>query len=228
MEGGIVEAIHAERALLNTVRALADKILDTSALTIMQLREAIYAAFAGASRPGLLVTITSFGFKYGLPIDADLVFDVRFLANPHYVPALKMLDGRDIRVANYVKQDPLTPAFQEKMRDLVAFALPQYQREGKAYLNIAIGCTGGKHRSVTLAEELAAQLRQEGYRVVVRHRDLARNLPVEMPESPQAVLYFPVESNPPHAANDGPAEPPDTDGDLANPRPMLLDSEVAP
>ncbi|HZP81885.1 MAG TPA: RNase adapter RapZ [Chthonomonadaceae bacterium] len=174
-EGGILEAIQAERNLLHTVRALADRILDTSALTGAQLREAIHAAYAEESRPGLLVTITSFGFKYGLPIDADLVFDVRFLANPHYVAGLKTLDGRDPRVARYVQQDPLTAPFVEKMQSLVDFTLPQYQREGKAYLNIAIGCTGGKHRSVVLAEALAEPLRQAGYRLVVRHRDVNRD-----------------------------------------------------
>jgi UPF0042 nucleotide-binding protein len=192
-EGGILEAIQAERAVLNTARDLADRILDTSALTSAQLRDAIHAAYAGAARPGLLVTIVSFGFKYGLPMDADLVFDVRFLANPHYVAALKKLDGRDARVARYVHRDPMTAIFQAKMRDLVDFALPQYQREGKAYLNIAIGCTGGKHRSVVLAEELAAHLRQADYRVAVRHRDVNRdrlsaNADADEPQSTLPIL----------------------------------------
>ncbi|HLV79308.1 MAG TPA: RNase adapter RapZ, partial [Chthonomonadaceae bacterium] len=119
-EGGIVEAIHAERALLLNMRNLADMVVDTSALTPMQLREAIHAAYADESRPGLLVTVTSFGFKHGLPIDADLVFDARFLINPHYVPALKGLDGRDARVAAYVHADALTAPFQQRMTDLVA------------------------------------------------------------------------------------------------------------
>jgi UPF0042 nucleotide-binding protein len=172
LQEGIVEAIHAERALLQPARALVDHIFDTSALNGIQLRDAIHATYAQDTRPGLLVTITSFGFKHGLPIDADLVFDVRFLANPHYVPALTKLDGRDARVARYVHEDPRTGTFQEKMEDLVRFALPQYAQEGKAYLNIAIGCTGGQHRSVVLSENLAATLRQEGYRVALRHRDI--------------------------------------------------------
>jgi UPF0042 nucleotide-binding protein len=171
MEGGIVEAIQAERALLQTARALADSVLDTSAFTPAQLRDALHTAYAQDTRPSLLVTVISFGFKHGLPVDADLVFDVRFLANPHYVPDLQTLDGRDPQVVEYVHNDPLTRPFETHMEELVRFALPQYQREGKAYLNIAIGCTGGKHRSVVLAEDLAAQLRREGYRVVVRHRD---------------------------------------------------------
>jgi UPF0042 nucleotide-binding protein len=171
-DGGIMEAIALERARLETARAVADHILDTSAFTATQLRETIHASYAQATRPGLRVTVTSFGFKHGLPIDADLVFDVRFLANPHYVAALKNLDGRDPRVAGYVHADPRTATFETKMEDLVGFALPQYEQEGKAYLNIAIGCTGGRHRSVVLAEDLADRLREDGYRVSLRHRDI--------------------------------------------------------
>lgn len=202
-EGGIVEAIQAERALLKTARDLADQLLDTYELTAAQLRDTIHTAYAGESRPGLLVTVMSFGFKYGVPMDADLVFDVRFLTNPHYVAALKRLDGRDARVAQYVHQDPLTPAFQAKMRDLVEFALPQYQREGKAYLNIAIGCTGGKHRSVVLAEDLAADLRQADYRIAVRHRDVERDRPrfvtdsdeMDTPRSASCAETDPIDSS---------------------------------
>ncbi len=170
--GGISEALKQERLLLQTARTLADNILDTSTLTPWELRDYLHSTFSQDTRPGLLVTVTSFGFKHGLPVDADLVFDVRFLANPHYVPELKDLSGREAQVAAYVHADPLTGAFQQKMTDLVQFALPQYQREGKAYLNIAIGCTGGQHRSVVLAEDLAALLRSDSYRVSLRHRDI--------------------------------------------------------
>ena len=173
VETGIVEAIDAERTLLQTARDLADSILDTTSFSAQQLREAIYSAYSQTTKLGLLVTVSSFGFKHGLPLDADLVFDVRFLANPHYVPELKALDGRDPKVAAYIHNDPVTQPFEEKMVDLVQFALPEYEREGKAYLNIAIGCTGGQHRSVTLAEDLARQLQQGGYRVALRHRDVA-------------------------------------------------------
>lgn len=173
METGIVEAITKERGLLESTRALADRILDTSTFTANQLRETLHTAYACDTRPGLLVTITSFGFKHGLPIDADLVFDVRFLANPHYVAALKRLNGRDARVRDYVHEDTRARKFLEKMEDLVNFALPQYYQEGKAYLNIAIGCTGGQHRSVVLAEDLLSRLRESGYQVSVRHRDVA-------------------------------------------------------
>ncbi|MCS6774987.1 MAG: RNase adapter RapZ [Chloroherpetonaceae bacterium] len=173
-EGGIQGAIHAERTIMQIARALADRVLDTSTLTVSQLREVIHVAYAGEPRPGMLITITSFGFKHGVPGDADLVFDVRFLVNPHYVPELRSRDGRDPEVATYVHADPRTRAFQDRMTDLIRFALPQYQQEGKAYVNIAIGCTGGKHRSVVLAEDLATLLRQERYRVVVLHRDVER------------------------------------------------------
>ena len=168
----IMDSIEAERDLLEPARARADRVLDTSAMTGAQLREAIYTTYAHGTRPGLLVTVTSFGFKHGLPIDADLVFDVRFLNNPHYVPELKSLDGRDPRVAEFVHNDPRTDAFQAKMTDLVRFALPEYRKEGKAYLNIAIGCTGGQHRSVMLAEELTADLQSNGYHVALQHRDV--------------------------------------------------------
>jgi len=171
VHGGILEAIQQERLLLEPVRTLADSLVDTSTMTPTQLRTILHATYAPGKRPGLLVTVISFGFKHGLPIDADLVFDVRFLRNPHYVPELKPLTGRDEPVANYVHADPLTRPFQEKMADLVRFTLPEYAREGKAYLNVAIGCTGGRHRSVVLAEDLMLHLRREGFQVAVRHRD---------------------------------------------------------
>jgi len=183
--GSIVEAIQLERVLLESARPLAGRILDTSTMSAWELRDFMHATYSQDTRPGLLVTVTSFGFKHGLPVDADLVFDVRFLANPHYVAELKYLSGKEEAVANYVHADPLTAPFQTRMHDLVDFALPQYQREGKAYLNIAIGCTGGQHRSVVLAEDLAARLQKSGYRITIRHRDiekLNRQVRTEKPE----------------------------------------------
>ncbi len=174
-ETGIIEAVDAERELLQAARALADSVLDTSEMSAMQLRDAIHSAYAQDSRPGLRVTITSFGFKYGLPIDADLVFDVRFLRNPHYVPELRRLDGRSEEVARYVHDDPLAAPFLDRICSLIDFALPEYEREGKAYLTIAIGCTGGKHRSVTLAVDLARRLEQSGHFAAIRHRDAGRS-----------------------------------------------------
>ena len=170
-EGGIMEVIEAERSLLDSIRACADHVVDTSAFTPGELRESIHTSYATETRPGLLITVVSFGFKHGLPVDADLVFDVRFLANPHYVPELRPLNGTDPRVAEYVSRDPNAPEFYSRMKELVLFCLPQYMREGKAYLNIAIGCTGGKHRSVALAEQLTGDLRGAGYSVALHHRD---------------------------------------------------------
>ena len=182
-ERGIQEATEIERDLLLSIRALSDSVLDTSPLSAMQLRDAIYSTYAKDTRPGLQITITSFGFKYGLPIDADLVFDVRFLTNPHYVPELKRHDGREKEVSDYVHSDPNTEPFFQKMYDLIAFAIPQYEREGKAYLNISIGCTGGKHRSVTLAVDLARRLQEDGRTVVIRHRDIGRNRAQEVADT---------------------------------------------
>ncbi|MDE2208086.1 MAG: hypothetical protein KGK12_15765, partial [Armatimonadetes bacterium] len=163
--------------LLAHARAIADRVLDTSQMTAAQFREAMLDAWAGGRHSSLLVTVTSFGFKHGLPIDADLVFDVRFLANPHYVPHLQALDGRNAGVAAYVHADPLFTGFFDRMYELTAFALPAYIREGKAYLNVAIGCTGGQHRSITLAIDLEERLRGDGYETVLIHRDLNASRP---------------------------------------------------
>ena len=182
VDSGIVEAVDVERELLQAARAIADSVLDTSEMSSAQLRDSMHAAYAQDARPGLRVTITSFGFKYGLPIDADLVFDVRFLRNPHYVAELKRLDGRNEEVADYVHSDPLAAPFLEKMCGLLDFTLPEYDREGKAYLTIAIGCTGGKHRSVTLAVDLARRLESGGHSVNVRHRDVGRSREADIDE----------------------------------------------
>jgi RNase adapter protein RapZ len=121
-----------------------------------------------------VITLVSFGFKHGLPLDADLVFDVRFLANPHYVRELRWQDGQQNGVAEFIRQDPLTAPFLAKLCDLVDFSVPPYIREGKAYLTIAVGCTGGRHRSVMVAEELASFLRGRGYQPLVQHRDIKK------------------------------------------------------
>jgi len=171
-EGGIMEVIEAERGLLDAARAIAARVIDTSSFSPHQFREVMHDTYAEDSRPGLLITIVSFGFKHGLPVDADLVFDVRFLANPHYLPELRELDGRDARVADYVNSDPKAAEFKTRMTDLVLYCLPEYVKEGKAYLNIAIGCTGGQHRSVAIAEELARNIREAGYSISLQHRDV--------------------------------------------------------
>ncbi|HEU4754936.1 MAG TPA: RNase adapter RapZ [Armatimonadota bacterium] len=174
--GGILPSILKERELLTDLRDRADKIIDTSDHTPRSLSTLIGELFGAPSGPqaGLVITILSFGFKHGLPLDADLVFDVRFLANPHYVRELRWQDGQQSAVVEYVRQDPLTQPFLDRLFELVDFSVPPYIKEGKAYLTIAVGCTGGRHRSVMVAEELANFLRSRGYEPLVQHRDVKK------------------------------------------------------
>lgn len=169
-----IDGIAAERALLMPLKRWADLIIDTTELPATDLRARIAERFGGGFSPGLTVTILSFGFAAGLPRDADLVLDVRFLANPHWDVALRPLTGEDDRVAAFVAADPLYAAMLDKFDDLVRTLLPGYAREGKAYLTIAIGCTGGRHRSVATARALAARLRASGQPVALVHRDIAK------------------------------------------------------
>jgi UPF0042 nucleotide-binding protein len=169
------EGIRRERALLEPIRALADLVLDTTRFTPHELRRLVTERFAGAARRRrLLVSLVSFGYRYGVPPDADLVFDVRFLPNPNFVPAYKPLTGKDRRVARYVLSFPQTREFIGRIARLLAYLMPHYQREGKSYLTIAFGCTGGRHRSVTIARALERRLARRGYRAVLNHRDLAK------------------------------------------------------
>jgi UPF0042 nucleotide-binding protein len=169
----VVESIARERSLLRDLRADADLVIDTSELNVHELRDKVLAAFSGERR-GMLVTVSSFGFKYGLPLDADMVIDVRFLPNPHWIPELRLRTGLEGPVRDYVLGLDETKLFMDRLRDLLEVALPGYVREGKQYLTIAIGCTGGRHRSVVLAEELAAWLAGLDFRVHVSHRDVER------------------------------------------------------
>lgn len=172
-ERGINEAIQLERNMLSDLKETADKIIDTTNLEPEGLRNLIREFFGPErTQERLMIAVVSFGFKHGVPLDADLVFDVRFLANPFWVPRLKDLNGTHPEVARYVLSDPLTEPLMEKLFDLAEFTIPQYIREGKAYLTIAIGCTGGKHRSVVIANELARFLASRNYVVRVEHRDL--------------------------------------------------------
>ena len=170
---GVAESIALERDLLRELRADADLVVDTSDLNVHELRAKILGAFADEAA-GLLITVTSFGFKYGLPLDADMVVDVRFLPNPHWVPELRPLPGTDKRVRDYVLAQNDTGLFMARLEALLEIALPGYVQEGKHYLTVAIGCTGGKHRSVVLAGELAGWLTDKGYRAHVAHRDVER------------------------------------------------------
>jgi len=168
----IEQAIEQERAVLEPVRAEADVVIDTTNLNVHQLRDRIRAAFGQEGTDvGMRTTIRSFGFKHGLPIDADMVLDVRFLPNPHWVDELRPLTGLDTPVRDFVLGQPEAKEFIDRIVDLLELLLPAYRNEGKAYLSIAIGCTGGRHRSVVIAEEIRARLADLDTEVTVAHRD---------------------------------------------------------
>jgi UPF0042 nucleotide-binding protein len=162
-KGGVAEGIAKERALLGPLREHAEHVLDTSTMTVHELRRQVMARFAVSTTSQLAVTVMSFGFKYGVPSNADLVFDVRFLPNPFFVPELKAFTGKDERVARFVMDRPESWEFLDRCFDLLAFLVPRYQREGKTYLTVAIGCTGGKHRSVAMAQALADRLKDSAF-----------------------------------------------------------------
>lgn len=171
----LLEALRRERVLLEDVREAADVVVDTSGMTVHELRSFVQKTFEGdPERKGMIVSATSFGFKFGTPHDVDLLFDVRFLANPHFVPELKPKTGHDPAVAAYIEQDADTEPFLAKTLDFLLYLLPLYEKEHKSYLSIGIGCTGGKHRSVYAAERLAAALQSRGIPVRVSHRDATR------------------------------------------------------
>ncbi len=171
----VSRAINAERKLLEPIRNVADETIDTSKHNVHELRAFVQSKFAREEAgKNLLVSSISFGYKNGVPLDADLVFDVRFLPNPHFVPEFRHLTGRHPKVARYVRQFPQTAEFLDKVTDLLLFLLPHYIQEGKSYLTVAFGCTGGQHRSVMIAEEIRKRLGKEGYRVKTAHRDMPR------------------------------------------------------
>jgi len=171
----LLTALRNERELLEDVRALADVVVDTSTMTVHELRSFMQKTFVGEEGTArMVVSATSFGYKFGVPHDVDLIFDVRFLANPHFVPELKPKIGTDPGVAAYIEKDPQTGEFLERLSEFLDYLLPLYEREHKSYLSIGIGCTGGKHRSVYVAEALARSLKQRGLPVRVSHRDATR------------------------------------------------------
>jgi UPF0042 nucleotide-binding protein len=174
--GSITEGINEERRLLSAIRAKSDKVIDTSELTPQQLKEEITALYAlDSEQENILITLVAFGFKYGIPLDADLVFDVRFLPNPHYVEALRPMTGNDEEVKNYVWKWSLTHKFFQKLIDLIKFLVPCYVKEGKPQLVIAVGCTGGKHRSVTVVNELEKILKGKNYKIIKEFRDINKS-----------------------------------------------------
>jgi RNase adapter protein RapZ len=170
----LADGIKAERRLLESLRARADKVIDTTALSPHQLKHLVQEGFALDAPQGLALSVVSFAYRNGLPREADLVFDVRFLSNPHYRPDLKPLSGKDAAVAQFVERDPGFPAFFDGLSDMILALLPRFEAEGKSYLTVAVGCTGGRHRSVFVAERLAERLSQGGRRVTLLHRDLDR------------------------------------------------------
>lgn len=172
---GLVEAIALERRQIDGVRASADLVIDTTELNVHQLKAKLVAAFDDAGGASVLqIVVESFGFKHGLPIDADIVMDVRFLPNPHWEESLRPLTGHDPAVRDFVIERAAASEFLDRFEGLLVSLLPQYQAEGKSYLTVAVGCTGGRHRSVAVAEEIAQRLRSHGFVVRAEHRDLGR------------------------------------------------------
>ncbi|MGA7921925.1 MAG: RNase adapter RapZ [Candidatus Acidiferrales bacterium] len=171
-DGSIAQGIRLERQRMAPIRKLADVVIDTSRFNIHELRQFIIDRFQNPGHRPLLISVVSFGYRYGIPADADLVFDVRFLPNPHFVPRLRPLTGRDQRVARYIRSFAQTGQFLRKLESLLFYLIPQYIREGKSYLTVAVGCTGGRHRSVALAEVIRRELKRKGYSAKVVHRDI--------------------------------------------------------
>ena len=171
----VSEGIRDERARLNVIRKLADDVIDTSDMTVHELRQFFMGLSRERTRARLVITLLSFGFKHGLPVDADLVFDVRCLPNPYFVPALRRRTGRDRAIVTFMERDPSTREFMDRLQEYLRYVIPHYIAEGKSYLTIAIGCTGGRHRSVMIAERLRRALGEVGgARVRVRHQDVRR------------------------------------------------------
>lgn len=173
-QGRIMDGVEMERQLLSELKSRADVIIDTTDLTPRNLKLRIDKLFSNGEESNFFVEVMSFGFKYGLPLDADIVMDVRFLPNPFYLPELKHLTGNDAAVQKYVMSSPAAQQFYAHLRSLLENALPGYIKEGKSSLTVAIGCTGGQHRSVTIANQLAADLKDDKYKVNLYHRDVSK------------------------------------------------------
>lgn len=172
---GLLEAIEVERGLLEPIKSQADLVIDTTELNVHQLKEKLVAAFEDANREHLQIAIESFGFKNGVPLDADIVMDVRFLPNPHWDEALRPLTGHDPRVRDYVLEQEATGIFLGHLETLLVDLLPRYKAEGRSYLTIAIGCTGGRHRAVAITEELSRRFAEHGVVARTSHRDVGMN-----------------------------------------------------
>jgi RNase adapter protein RapZ len=174
-ESSVLRSLQEERDLLAPVKTLADITVDTSKLNIHELRNLIFQQFGETDEGKILIQVNSFGFRNGVPNDSDLVFDVRFLPNPNYIPEFKKFSGRHPRVARYIRSFPQTSEFINRISDLLIYLIPHYIREGKSYLTISFGCTGGRHRSVLIAHEIRKKLAKAGYAVKEMHRDIDRH-----------------------------------------------------
>jgi RNase adapter protein RapZ len=171
--GSLVDSIRTEMAQLKDLKQVADRVIDTTNLTVHQLKDLIVKHVEhGLETEHMRISVLSFGFKYGIPLEADLLMDVRFLPNPYFLPELKKLDGMDERVKNFVNKWPETGEFLDRYQDLLEYLIPMYEKEGKSYLTLAVGCTGGRHRSVTIAEEICRRLRVLNREVTLSHRDI--------------------------------------------------------
>lgn len=177
-EGRIINGIKLERKRLEEIRNMASNIIDTSKLATRELKEKITGIYQkeGQIETKLIITVLSFGFKYGIPVDSDLVFDVRFLPNPFYIPDLKHYSGNETPVSEYVMSFPQTKEFVDKLHDMLKFLIPNYLKEGKRQLIVSIGCTGGRHRSVTIANEIYKRLKNDGQIVNIDHRDIDEDI----------------------------------------------------
>jgi UPF0042 nucleotide-binding protein len=174
-QASVSKSLRKERDLLGPIRAVANHIIDTSKFNVHELREVIGEKFSGGrNESSLRIDITSFGYRHGVPADSDLVFDVRFLPNPNYIPQFKNLTGRNPSVARYIRSFPQTTEFIDRISELLVYLIPHYLREGKSYLTIAFGCTGGHHRSVMIAGEIRKRLMQAGFKVKESHRDIGK------------------------------------------------------
>ncbi|MBU2516419.1 MAG: RNase adaptor protein RapZ, partial [Proteobacteria bacterium] len=173
-EGSLREGLERERVLLRSVKEMANQIIDTSRFTVHDLRQEVLNLYSQGGKPARMqLNLITFGYKYGLPQEADLVMDVRFLDNPYFVDDLRNLDGRDLRVVDFIFKKEGSGEFLKKFKELLEFLIPAYQREGKTQLTVAFGCTGGHHRSVAVAEWLLRELKAHGVRLTLRHRDIA-------------------------------------------------------
>ncbi len=175
--GSVLEGILLERKRLAPLKEMAARVIDTTSINVHQLKDTVQRHFLPATAPGklLVLHVSSFGYRFGLPADADMVFDVRFLPNPYYVESLKHFDGHNKSVRDFVLEDECGRIFMQKLLDFMSYLLPFYEKEGKARLNVALGCTGGKHRSVAVANQLGAYFLDRNYQVTINHRDIAKS-----------------------------------------------------